>query len=220
MRHQILAVVAATAALISGHGAQAGVVAFNFDGAGVSGSGFLTYGPNTVVGDPAGSSAITDVSGTFSDANLGLSNVAIVGLLPIDPVNPPKGGLFPVSFSSIAVTNPSHPGGGTSYDNLLYPGGSPWVCEDYPGFGGYLDVYGIVFKLSNGYLVNLWSNGTWTGGPPLDYGVAVIDGSNTIVDYVTGGVASSVAPEPGSVVLLGVGLLSALTWRGRKGRAE
>lgn len=223
MRHQLLAVVAVAAALISGQRVQADVVAFAFSGAGVSGSGLLTYGPNTVVGDPVGSYAITDVSGTFSDSTLGLSGVSIVGIVPIAPLDPVKGGLFPNSFSSLAVTNPSHPGEGVSYDNLLYPGGSPNVCDGYPGAGGYLDVYGVMFKLSNGYIVDLFSNGTWAGGPPLSYGAVVIDatstaGTNTIVHYQADGIASAI-PEPTSAVLLGAGLLGLAAWQGRKRRA-
>ena len=136
MKNQFLAAVVVVAAVTSGPRVLAGVTQFSFSGTGVSGSGFLTYETNTVAGDPAGALAITDISGTFSDANLGLSNVTITGLVPIDPVNPPKGAPFPMSFSSVAVTNPPYPGEGTSYDNLLYPGGSPMVCPDYPGFGG------------------------------------------------------------------------------------
>ncbi len=58
-------------------------------------------------------------------------------------------------------------------------------------------------------------DGDYLGGP-LTYGVGVTDGTNEL-DYHFSGVSASV-PEPGSVGLLGVGLLGLLAWR-RKPRA-
>ncbi len=212
MKHQLLAVVVA-AVVTSGPRGLAETTPFSFSGAGLGGSLVLTYGPNSVVGDPVGSYAITGVSGVFSDAKLGLSDMTITGLTPINPVSPYKGLPFPVSFSSIAVTNPPYPGEGTSYDNLYYPGGSPVVCPDYPGSGGYLDVFGVAFKLSNGFTVDLFSNGTVAAGQPLYYGVVVINEAGTIVD------SALAVPEPASAALLGAGLLVVAAWGGRKRRA-
>jgi hypothetical protein len=76
-----------------------------------------------------------------------------------------------------------------------------------------------MFTLSNGYVVDLWSNGAIPGVAPLSYGVAVIDPTNTIVDYQAGGLSLAV-PEPGSLFLLATGLVSALALRSRKGRAK
>jgi hypothetical protein len=212
MKHKLLAAAAVIAALASGPRAQAGVVTFKFGGAGVGGSGLLTFAPDMVVGDPSGAYTITNISGTFSDSNIGLSNEAITGLVPINPVSPPHGAPFPVSLSLFSVSNPPPGDTAISYDNLFYPDGSPITCSDYKGFGGYLDVYGVLFTLKNGDFVDLWSNGEIPGGAPLDYGVIVVDGSYTVVDSQFGGVSMAV-PEPGSRWLLVTGLLGALAWR-------
>ena len=170
--------------------------------------------PDTVVGDPTGAYTITNISGTFSDSNIGLGNTAITGLVPIDPVSPPKGSPFPVSLSFFTVVNPPTGDAAISYDNLLYPGGSPNTCPGYPGLGGYLDIYGVMFTLKNGDVVDFWSNGAIPGVAPLDYGVAVVNSSDSVVDFQAGGLSMAV-PEPGSLGLLVTGLLGALAWRKR-----
>ena len=56
----------------------------------------------------------------------------------------------------------------------------------------------------------VWGDGNYQGGP-LTYGVGVTDGTNEL-DYQFSGVSASV-PEPGSIGLLGVGVLGLLAWR-------
>ncbi len=70
MKDTLLAAGAVIAALAFGPQAQASLVQFGFSGAGVSGSGFLSVTPDTVVGDPIGAYTITNVTGTFSDSNM------------------------------------------------------------------------------------------------------------------------------------------------------
>jgi hypothetical protein len=217
VRNKFLVAGAIIAAFAVGPQARANVVAFGFSGAGVSGSGLLTFTPDTVIGDPAGAFTITNISGTFSDSNVGISHAAISGLVPINPVSPPIGAPAPVSLSLLSVLNPPPMDSAISYDNLFYPDGSPITCADYPLAGGFLDVYGALFTLDNGDVVDLWSNGEIPGEVPLSYGVGVINediSGNTVIDFQSDGVALGV-PEPGSLWLLGTGLLGAMGLRRR-----
>ncbi len=119
----------------------------------------LTVTTDTVAGDPSGAYAITNISGTFSDSKIGLINEPISGLVAINPVSPANGAPLSRSLSLFSVVNPPPPDTAISYDNLFYPGGSPITCPGYPGAGGYLDVFGVMFTLENEDVVDLWSNG-------------------------------------------------------------
>src|SRR5690348_9910249 len=119
--------------------AHAGVFSFGFHGAGVSGSIDLTYAPDPNTGplgtspnlfDPVGANIITGISGTFSDANIGIHNAAITGLVPANPAHPDATNLLaPASFGFYlikdGVPNPGGTAPGFSYDDLFYPAGSP-----------------------------------------------------------------------------------------------
>src|ERR1700733_4807110 len=149
------------AALAVAPAAKAEQFFFSFSGGGLSASGVLTVSPATVVGVP-GAEQVTGISGTFSDSNLGVSNVAITGL---QATSLPSG----INADGTFVPPGSDADGfGFSYDNLLYPGGnSPAVCPPpvfpdpeppYPFGGGLLDIYGLLFN-AGGYSVDVWSNG-------------------------------------------------------------
>ena len=203
MRHTVLYSVAAFALASLTPLAQAGTFQFGFYGGGVSGTATLTYGAAT---DAKYSQAfeVTGISGTFSDATLGITNAAFTGLQPINHAAPePTNLLAPADFSHFPVaTGTEH--GFLSYDNLLYPGGSPQSATAYPFSGGFLDIYGVLADIGGGRVVDIWSNGVEPGSTLPDYGVAVAT-SATSLDYVGGGVA--VTPEPGTLGLLGTGLL-------------
>lgn len=236
--------------------AQATPLSFSFSGNGgsVQGSGHLTLSPDPNAApsctaatplpvnahcDPAGAQAITDADGTFSDASLGMVNVAITGVQPLNttwvnpgmsPVPPTSAPLYqenlPVSRSMLFTNDVNNPT--ASYDNLYYASGSPLVClvdvngtlvPTYPFSGGFLDIYGVMFTLDNGNLLGLWSIGSASGyvapGAP-DYGFSVLapvaDGKYQILDYAFAGTVASV-PEPGSIWMFGAGLLGLLAWR-------
>ena len=62
-----------------------------------------------------------------------------------------------------------------TYDNLLWPSGSPPTATGYDPHGGFLDIYGLMFEIGGGKVVDFWSNGKFGG--VVDYGVAVADHS-------------------------------------------
>jgi hypothetical protein len=195
--------------------ANASTFTFGFSGPGVSGAITLTYGSATDSTYPQ-AFEVTGVSGTFSDSNNGLNivNAPIGSLVPIKHDTPESTNLLaPHDFSRFAVSSglPADNNGFLTYDNLFYPGGSPQTASDYPAYGGFLDIYGLMFEIGGGKVVDFWSNGHFSPDGPIDYGVAVAT-ADTSLDYV-GGVQFT--PEPSAFGLLGSGLLGILIWRRR-----
>lgn len=208
-----LTMLATAAALAGDAGAQ--TFSFSFGGPGVSGSLMLTYGAATDEKYPE-AFEITGISGTFTDTNNGLN---IVGV-PVGPLvavtrdaPEPTNLLAPRNFSRFPVAS-GNPNGALSYDNLFWPGGSPQTASDYPFGGGFLDIYGLLFEIGDGRVVNFWSNGLVPGGS-VQYGVAVSTADQAL-DYVFDGVSARVVtPEPGSLGLVGIGLVGVGAWRRR-----
>ncbi|MEO8346372.1 MAG: hypothetical protein ABI607_11825 [Betaproteobacteria bacterium] len=172
--------------------AHAALVNINITGPGVSGSIVVTYGAATDAKYP-NAYEVTGISGVFSDSNngLGIVNAAISSLVAITHAAPePKNHLAPDDFSKYAVAFglPPDDKGVLTYDNLFWPGGSPPTASDYTAHGGFLDIYGLMFTLDNGMVVDFWSNGDFGG--TADYGVAVAT-SAAALDYVGGNVLAS-----------------------------
>lgn len=186
--------------------ANASNYGFSFAGPGVSGTIYLTYGTATDAKYP-NAFEVTGISGTFSDSNHGLNivNTPVLGLVPINYATPdPTNLLAPHDFSKFLVASGTRDGD-FSYDNLFWPGGSPQTASDYEPHGGFLDIYGLLFDIGNGRVVNLWSDGTpeGNGNGPI-YGVGVGTSAEAL-DYIHSGV--SIVPEPGTFVMLGSGII-------------
>ncbi|HEY2709299.1 MAG TPA: PEP-CTERM sorting domain-containing protein [Caulobacteraceae bacterium] len=215
MKNFLCTVSAVVALTAIGTASHAGTTAFSFNGGPFSGSGTLTYAPdvsptdpnplcgqsgqNACRADPVGADAITSITGTFSDSNLGISNAAITGLVPVSPANEHDPVFDPLVPSSLSFVGP------LSYNNLFFPNGSPIDC-DYPFSGTYLDVFGAAFTIAGGDTVVFWGDGA---EPVLGrtYGVGVTDGVKTL-DYQFDGVSATPSiPEPSTWALMLLGLI-------------
>lgn len=195
---------------------------FYFSGAGVGGTLMLSYGAATDAKYP-GAYKVTGISGTFFDTNNGLniSSASVGSLVPINHASPePTNLLAPNDFSRFMVASglPPESNGTVNYDNLFWPGGSPQTASDYPPHGGLLDIYGLLFNIGNGRVVNIWSNGVFGANGVADYGASVST-ANTSLDYVGSGVTVTTTPEPGTLWLVGSGLVGVLGLRRRRAAA-
>jgi len=220
--------------------ASAGTVRITFGGAAGSGYADLTlaadpdasssYSPNVSSPtpilsqwDPEGAQHIAGASGSFNGS-------AITGVLANNSGTPPPLPNPPGSFENLPKSFSwlTSSAGQNSYDNLFYADGSPLVCppvgaDPYTFFGGFLDIFGVMFALEDGDVVGLWSDGVttpgafgpgWPGG--LTYGLAVytpqVGGGYVQASSQFAGVAAAV-PEPGILWLLGAALLGLLLSR-------
>jgi hypothetical protein len=238
IRRKILATLPLIGALTVAQHAHASTVNFFLSGDGnVTASGTLTIGPdsfaNSTFGtpanlqqvvpldtppswqglyDPLNALAITGATGTFSDKALGITDVAITGLLATNPEpHFDADQAIPHSFGWYPAP------GVVSYDNLFYVNGSPQTCTVPPpgNYGGFFDNYGVMFSLANGDVVDLYSNGdiTAVGNPPVTpgpnfYGVVVgyTDPINGFTpDYTSANGLVFAAPEPSTWAMMVLG---------------
>lgn len=200
--------------------ASANTVDLSFAGGNVNARIAITYGAGTDSKVTQGLE-VTGISGTFSDSTLGIIDAPILGLVAIAPAAPEATNLLaPNDFSRFAVATGLGPEahGFLTYDNLYYPGGSPQTASDYPAAGGALDIYGLLFDIGGGRVVDLWSQGIFgpPGSAPIEYGVAVAT-ADAALDYVDGGIAAVPEPADAALMMGGLGLLG-LAWRRRGAR--
>jgi PEP-CTERM motif len=189
--------------------ARADVVGIQLGGAGgISGTVVISYGTASDMKYPQGFK-ITSVSGTFSDATLGISNAPITSLVPSSPTPPldtnPPNTLAPHDFSHFAVATglPTDSLGFITYDNLFWPDGAPPTANNFDGHGSVLDIYGLLFGIGDGRVVDLFSNGVGNGPGNAVFGVVVAT-AETQLDRVAGGVTATV-PEPSTWAMMLLG---------------
>lgn len=202
-------VMAALAGMALVSRADAATIPIQFSGPGVSGSLVLTIGTTTDAKYP-NALEVTGISGTFSDTNISpaIANVPVGPLIPVNNATPEVGNdLAPHDFSRFAVASGLPPvnNGFLTYDNLFWPGGAPPTASDFDGAGGFLDIYGLMFSIGGGIVVDLFDNGVspTTGADYGGYGVGVANADRAL-DYVAGGVSAS-TPEPSTWVMMLLG---------------
>jgi hypothetical protein len=190
---------------------------FTITGDGISGSGTITGSLDTSISSDAYD--ITAITGTFSDGNVSISG-PITGLAPAS-WNGGNGTYYPVDGVF-----------GWQVDNVFYPSGDAATCNFTTG--GQLDQCGLFFAVGS-YDVNVYSNGTgytlqdfdataynldpnaalaYGTDPDPDNSMVLLNGED--VDFSA---TPAATPEPGSLLLLGTGLVGLAGMLRRKQRA-
>jgi len=157
--------------------------------------------------DPANALAVTGVTGVFSDVALGIVDATITGLVPTNPqphYDPDY--TIPYSFGWY----PGVPATVVSYDNLFYPdSGAPVTCLGVPP-GASFDDYGPMFTLSDGAVVDMYSNGYF------NYGAVVF--FNGSPDYTSAAGLSLAVPETSTWAMMVLGFAGLAFAGSRKAR--
>jgi hypothetical protein len=202
---------------------RADVVGIQLGGGGISGTIVLSYGPASDSKYPGQGFKITSVSGTFSDTTLGIVDAPITSLVPSSPtppLDPPPNPnlLAPHDFSHFAVATglPDESHGFITYDNLFWPDGAPPTASLFDGAGSVLDIYGLLFGIGGGRVVDLYSNGIGNGPGDAVFGVVVANAENQLDRIMTG--VTATAPEPSTWAMMILGFAGLGFVRSRKRR--
>jgi hypothetical protein len=191
--------------------AHAATMPITFSGGGVSGSLTITFGAATDATYP-NALEITGVSGSFSDSNIGIDKASVTSLVPINhatPLDSENIGIAPSDFSQFAVGSglPPLSMGFITYDNLFWPGGASPTAFNFDGSGSVFDIYGLMFGIGGGRVVDLFSNGVGNGPGDAVFGVVVATQDVALDINVSDGVSLS-TPEPSTWAMMILGFAS------------
>lgn len=232
MKAKCIAVLVFAVAVSFASAAMANDFNFSFNGGGITASGTLWVGQQSSNSATPPGYKITSITGTFSDTNPG-ANVsgAITGLyLPVSYQSNTEVGIAHTT-GGLSYDDLFYPAGNSPaicYD--LDPATGKYVLT-YPFSGGVFDIFGVAFNIAGpgGYVGELWSNGnlpdsngTFPGAPgyvPNLVYAAALANATSLVDNPNSGpnapappgeygsLSVTPTPEPGSLVLFGIGLL-------------
>jgi hypothetical protein len=163
---------------------------------------------------------ITSISGTFTDTNIGIVNApvtALVAISPTPPLDDPPNLAAPNDFSHFAVATklPPESRGFITYDNLFWPDGAPPTATAFDGAGGFLDIYGLLFGIGGGTVVDLFDNGigAFSGINYGGYGVVVATADAQLDRVARGGTVTVPEPSTWAMVILGFAGLGVAGYR-------
>lgn len=211
---RLLPFLLAGAVALLGAAASAATVNYSFVATGVTGTIKLTYGSSADSKYPD-ARKLTGASGSFSYTLAGVDyDSTILGLVPVTHDIPePENLLAPGEFSRFPVASGLEHGS-LSFDNLIWPAGSPQTASDYPFHGGPVDIYGWMFDIGGGLVVNLWSDGVYPGAPGPTFGVAIASAEAPLLYQFDGASLAEVPLPAGGLMLVGgLGALAAVRRR-------
>ena len=114
--------------------------------------------------------------------------------------------MAPNDFSHFAVASglPPISTGFITYDNLFWPGGASPTAFTFDGSGSVFDIYGLMFGIGGGRVVDLFSNGVGNGQGDAVFGVVVATPDTALDTSVSGGISLS-TPEPSTWAMMILG---------------